>query len=88
MESNNMSNWLIIKNNVVVDMIVADSIDYVKSNFDGEVIEDNGYAGIGWTNIDGSWKSQYPSDGKDYLWNEDLKIWELVFSEEEESVVK
>lgn len=83
-----MSNWAIVKDNIVIDMIVSDSKEYVENNFDAEILEDDGYIGIGWTNIDGSWKAPYPADGLTYTWNDETKRWDIVFSPDEESIVE
>jgi hypothetical protein len=83
-----MSNWLIIKDNVIVDAVVSDSKAFVENNFDGEVIEDDECMGIGWTNITGYWKAPYPTDGLEYIWDEELKKWNLVFSPPEDSIIE
>jgi hypothetical protein len=83
-----MTNWLIIQDNVVVNAIVADSKEYVEENFDGTIIEDNGTIGVGWTDIDGSWKSPYPTNGLEYIWNEEFKVWDVVHSPEEDVPVE
>jgi hypothetical protein len=83
-----MTNWLIIKDNVVVNSVVADSKEYVEENFEGTVVEDNGTIGVGWTDIDGSWKSPYPTDGLEYIWNEEAMVWDIVYSPEEEPIVE
>jgi hypothetical protein len=83
-----MTNWLIIQDNVVVNAIVADSKEYVEENFDGTIIEDNGTIGVGWTDIDGLWKSPYPTNGLEYIWNEEFRVWDVVHSPEEDVPVE
>jgi len=84
-----MTNWNVVKDNVVIDSIVAESKDFVEELYsDCTILEDDGFVGIGWTNTDGSWKAQYPTDDLEYHWNEEFKVWELSNAPEEVLIVE
>lgn len=78
-----MTSWIIIKDNVVIDAIVADSKTYVQNLFpDSTVVEDDGIVGIGWEKSNGLWKSPYPTDGNTYTWNSITNSWDLDMPKE------
>ena len=73
-----MPNYLVIKNNKVIDALVADSKEYLEQIFTDEIIEDDGIVGIGWERKPEGWIAPYPKDGLAYTWNQELLVWELV----------
>ena len=75
-----MSNtWLIIENNKVINHVVAESEEIIKTLYpNNEIMEDNGIVGIGWERIEGIWKSKYPEDGLEYTWNISKNTWETT----------
>jgi hypothetical protein len=78
-----MTSWIIIKDNVVIDAVVADLKIYVENVFSGStVMEDNGIIGIGWEKTNGIWKSPYPTDGNTYSWNSTTNSWNLDMPDE------
>ena len=70
-----MSNWFIVKNNTIMDVVVADSKEYVEQTFSSEVMPDDGIKGIGWTSSSGDWQAPYPTDGLEYTWNAESNSW-------------
>jgi hypothetical protein len=69
--------WLIVENNKIINHIVAESEEIAKELFpNNDILEDDGVIGIGWEKIDNVWKSKYPDDGLDYVWNSESKKWE------------
>ena len=70
-----MPNWFVIKDNTIVDVIVADTKEYVEDLFLSEVIEDDGIKGIGWILTPDGWRAPYPAGGIQYTWNSELNIW-------------
>ena len=70
-----MSNWFIINNNTIIDVIIADSQEYVEQAFLLEVLPDDGIKSIGWTRSSGMWQSPYPTDGLEYNWDNTIQSW-------------
>jgi hypothetical protein len=78
-----MTSWIIIKDNVVIDAIVADSKTYVENVFPNSTItEDNGIIGVGWKKDNGIWKAPYPTDGNTYSWNSATNFWDLTIPDD------
>ena len=74
-----MTNWFIINNNVITDVLVSDTKELLEGLYpDTEIIEDNKYAGIGWFRTELGWRYPYPEDGNEYIWNDDVKGWDLL----------
>ena len=73
-----MPNWFIIKDNIIIDVVVADSQEYVEQTFSAEVLPDDGIKGIGWTRATGVWQAPYPSDGLEYVWDSESNSWTLI----------
>jgi hypothetical protein len=73
-----MPNWFVIKDNKIIDFIVADSKEYVEQEFSAEVLPDDGIKAIGWNRLSGDWKAPYPTDGLEYIWDIELNRWVLV----------
>jgi hypothetical protein len=73
-----MPNWFVIKDNTIIDFIVADSKEYVEQEFSAEVLPDDSIKAIGWTRLSGDWKAPYPTDELDYIWDTELNRWVLV----------
>jgi hypothetical protein len=73
-----MPNWAIIKDNKIIDCIIADSKEIAEEITGLEAIDDEGWISIGFEKFEESWRNPYPNDGKEYIWNIELKGWELV----------
>jgi hypothetical protein len=74
-----MTNWFIVNNDAITDVLVSDTKEFLEEIYpDAEIIEDNGYSGIGWIRTELGWRSVYPQDGNEYTWNDIIKGWELV----------
>ena len=74
-----MTSWFIIKNDTIVDSLISDTKEFLETQFpDSEIIENNGYAGIGWTRTGLEWRYSYPEDDNEYTWNDTIKGWDLV----------
>lgn len=83
-----MTIWHLIKDDEIIDSVVAESKDFIENQFpDYEVIEDDGIIGKGWKKTEGKWSLEYPTDGKSYIWNEELHCWQIVYSPDEDSVI-
>lgn len=72
-----MGVWLVVKDDTIVDIIVADSKEYVEETFSTEVLPNDGIKGVGWTRSSGSWQAPYPTDGLEYIWDDQIKRWRL-----------
>jgi hypothetical protein len=70
-----MANWLIVNDNVIVDAVVADTMEYVEELFLSQVLEDDGIKGIGWTLTRDGWRAPYPTGGIQYTWDSELNAW-------------
>jgi hypothetical protein len=70
-----MANWLIVNDNVIVDAVVADTMEYVEELFLSQVLEDDGIKGIGWTLTQDGWRAPYPAGGIQYTWDSELNAW-------------
>lgn len=73
-----MPNYLIVRNNEVIDALVADSKEYLEQTFTDEILEDDGRIGIGWVRLPEGWKAPYPTDGLEYTWDQENLVWNLV----------
>jgi hypothetical protein len=73
-----MANWFVIKDDIIIDFIIADSKEYVENSFSAEALEDDGIKSIGWTRASGIWQAPYPVDGLEYTWDIELNQWSLV----------
>jgi len=84
-----MKTWHIVENDIIIDSLIADPKEQVYTVYPGkEIVEDDGFIGIGWIRTGDSWRAPEPIDDKIWEWNEELKRWEFVPSPEEESIVE
>lgn len=76
-----MANWAIIKDDKVINRIVADSKEIAEAVSGFEAIDDEGWIATGFEWTPDGWRAPYPTDGKDYIWNDEYKFWVLVIYE-------
>jgi len=83
-----MNIWAIIQDNKIVNRIIADSKELAESLTGLEAIPDEPGMGIGQEKTEFGWRYPYPTDGKDYIWNDEFKLWiEIVDEEPEETSI-
>jgi hypothetical protein len=84
-----MKIWHVVKDNEVIDSLIADPKGQVEAIYpDHEIIEDDGIIGVGWIRIDDSWRLPEPEDDRTWEWNDELKRWIFVPSPEELSIIE
>ena len=69
-----MKNWIIVENDIVINLIIADTKEIAQEVSGKEAIGDNGYICIGWDRKSGEWKSPQPYNS--WIWDSNLKNWE------------
>ena len=72
-----MLKWFIINDNVIIDIIVSDTKEFLEDVFKTEVIPNDGIMGIGWTRTENGWIPPYPTDGKEYILDSTFNRWVL-----------
>ena len=73
-----MNKWHINKENIIINSIVAETKEIAQRLYpDCEIIEDPGYMAFGWIKTADGWRSEYPTDGKEYVWSEEIHKWVL-----------
>lgn len=73
--------WAIVDNNKIVNVIIAESKEIAEEVSGLQAIEDNGRLGIGLELTSDGWRFPYPTDGKEYVWNDTLQYWSEVLHE-------
>lgn len=70
-----MTNWAIIKDNKIINRIVADSKEIAEQVTGLEVIDDEDWIQIGFEKFNDSWRAPYPTDGLEYTWDDIAHFW-------------
>ena len=73
-----MTNWAVIKDNKIINRIVADSKEIAEQVTGLEIIDDEGWIQIGFEKFNDSWRAPMPTDGLEYTWNDITRSWILV----------
>jgi hypothetical protein len=83
-----MPNYAIYKNNIILNVIIADSKEIAESITDMKAVETDNKIGIGWIFENNKWIEptpaieetipSYPQDGKIYIWNKETKQWQPI----------
>jgi hypothetical protein len=79
-----MATWAIVKDNKVVNRIVADTKEIAEEVSTGfEVIDDEGWIGISYERVNNEWRAPYPTDGEfftggEYTWDSIERYWKPV----------
>ena len=74
-----MTKWHINKDDLIINSIVAGTKEIAQQLYpDCEIIEDPGYIAFGWIKTADGWRPEYPNDGKEYEWSEEIHEWCFV----------
>lgn len=73
-----MARWAIIRDNKIVNLILADSKEIAEEVTGLEAIDDENWIGIGFEMTSEGWRPPYPTDGANYIWNQEYISWQLV----------
>lgn len=72
-----MANWAIINNNVVINIIVADTKEIAEQATQATAIEYDANRPVArdWYLENGIWYAPKPTDDKNYKWDESMLSW-------------